>query len=112
MAEEQFVQMYVRDFASLAARAESGVDVEAQVRKRIDETRKHAELMDRRKTEGHLAAVSERLRVESRRNVSAAVRNAADPVGAAIRREAFMLHIADLLEAEPVEPEKRGVERF
>lgn len=112
MAEEQFVQMYVRDFASLAARAEAGVDVEAQVRKRIDETRRHAELMDRRKTEGHLAAVSQRLRVESRRNVSAVVRNAPDPIAAAERREAFMLHVADLLDADPVAPEKRGVERF
>ena len=81
MAEEQFVQMYVRDFTTLAARAESGIDVEAQVKKRILETRSHAQLMDARKSSGHLEAVSERLRAESRRDPSQAVRTAADPVG-------------------------------
>jgi hypothetical protein len=98
MAEEQFVQMYVRDFTTLASRAESGIDVEGQVRKRILETRSHAELMDARKSGGHLAAVSERLRAESRRDASQAVRTAADPVGAAARRKAFLLRVADLLE--------------
>ncbi|MDP3175847.1 hypothetical protein [Phenylobacterium sp.] len=112
MAEEQFVQMYVRDFANLAARAESGTDVDALVRKRIEEARKHAALMDLRKSEGHLAAVSQRLRLESRRNAAAAVRNAPDPIAAAARRESFMQEIADLLDADPTEPIKRGVERF
>ena len=49
MAEEGFVQMYVHDFATLAARAEAGADVEAAVRKRVHETRSHAALMDSRK---------------------------------------------------------------
>jgi hypothetical protein len=102
MAEEQFVQMYVRDFTTLASRAESGVDVEPQVRKRILETRSHAALMDARKSSGHLAAVSDRLRVEARRDPSQAVRTAADPAGAAVRRKAFLLRVADLLEAEAV----------
>lgn len=104
MAEEQFVQMYVRDFTTLAARAESGIDVEAQVRKRVLETRSHAKLMDARKSTGHLAAVSERLRAESRKDPSQAVRTAADPVGAATRRKAFLLRVADLLEGESVTP--------
>jgi len=112
MAEEQFVQMYVRDFATLAARAEAGVDVDAQVRRRVSETRTHAALMDVRKTHGHLAAVSDRLRVESRRDASQAVKNAPDPVAAAARRQAFMQRVADLLDAEPEAPEKRGVARF
>ena len=102
MAEEQFVQMYVRDFTTLATRAETGVDVEPQVKKRIVETRSHAQLMDIRKSPGHLEAVSERLRTEAKRDASQAVRTAADPVGAAVRRKAFLLRIADLLEAEPV----------
>lgn len=98
MAEEQFVQMYVRDFTTLASRAESGIDVEAQVRKRILETRSHAQLMDQRKTVGHLEAVTTRLRAESRRDASQAVRTAADPAGAAVRRKEFLLRVADMLE--------------
>eukprot|EP01035_Chromulina_nebulosa_P004215 gene4214-5749_t len=42
MIEEGFVRMYAHDFAALAARAEGGSDVEALVRKRIDEARSHA----------------------------------------------------------------------
>lgn len=112
MPEEQFVRMYVRDFATLAARAETGSDVEAQVRKRVDETRSHAELMDRRKTGGHLAAVSDRIRQESRRAAVGSLRNAADPDAAAKRREEFMLRVADMLDADPVAAELRGVDRF
>ncbi len=100
MAEEQFVQMYVRDFTTLAARAESGVDVEPQLRKRILETRSHAALMDQRKSAGHLAAVSERLRVESRKDPAHAVRTCPDPVAAGIRRQAFLARVADMLENE------------
>jgi len=112
MPEEQFVRMYVRDFATLAARAETGSDVEALVKKRIDETRSHAALMDMRKADGHLAAVSERLRLESRRNAAGSLRNAPDPEAAAKRREEFMLRVADMLDADPVAAERRGVNRF
>ena len=108
MAEEQFVQMYVRDFSALAARSEAGVDVEPQLRRRVSETRSHAALMDLRKTVGHLTAVSERLRVKSRRDATQAVKNTPDPVAAAARRQAFLLRVADLLEAEPDEPQRRG----
>jgi len=59
MIEEGFVRMYAHDFAALAARAEGGSDVEALVRKRIEEARSHAALMDARKGEGHLPAVAD-----------------------------------------------------
>jgi len=108
MAEEQFVQMYVRDFAALAARSEAGIDVEPQLRRRVAETRSHAALMDLRKSAGHLAAVSERLRVESRRDATQAVKNTPDPIAAAARRQAFLARVADLLDAEPEEPQRRG----
>ena len=52
MPEEQFIQMYVRDFATMASRVEAGSDIEAQLNKRISETRSHAALMDARKAEG------------------------------------------------------------
>ena len=42
MIEEGFVRMYAHDFATLAARAETGTDVEALVQKRIGEARSHA----------------------------------------------------------------------
>lgn len=67
MIEEGFVRMYAHDFAALAARAEGGSDVEALVRKRIDEARSHAALMDARKGEGHLPAVADRVAHEAER---------------------------------------------
>ena len=77
MPEEQFIQMYVRDFATMASRVEAGSDIEAQLNKRISETRSHAALMDARKAEGHLAAVIERQQIGEELLVD---RVGADPV--------------------------------
>jgi hypothetical protein len=100
MAEEGFVQMYVHDFSTLAARAEAGADVEAAVRKRVNETRSHAALMDARKEVGHLKAVADRLKREARLHSPRHMRQGLDP-GAAERREAFLLWVADLLDEDP-----------
>ena len=48
MVEEGFVQLYVRDFAAMAARADGGQDVEEALTRRVRELKSHAELMDRR----------------------------------------------------------------
>ena len=81
--------MYVHDFATLAARAEAGSDVEAAVLKRGSETRSHAALMDARKEPGHLEAVAERL-----------------------RREAFLMRVAELLNSDaPDKPAALGSAR-
>jgi hypothetical protein len=102
LIEEGFIQMYTRDFAALAAKAESGVEVEPALRKRISETRTHAVLMDSRKGDGHLSAVAERLRLESRRKDALhQMRPGADPAAALARREAFLVRVADLLDADP-----------
>lgn len=95
--------MYARDFAALAAKAEMGLEVEAAVRKRIGETRAHAALMDARKGQGHLAAVVERLKLDSRRASVREMRVGADPEAALARREAFLVRVAGLLDAEPAE---------
>ncbi len=100
MAEEGFIQMYVHDFATLAARAAAGADVEAAVRKRVTETRSHAALMDSRKEAGHLIAVAERLKKEARQRSPRYMRQASDPAAVA-RREAFLLWVAELLDADP-----------
>ena len=68
MIEEGFVRMYAHDFATLAARAETGTDVEALVQKRIGEARSHAAIMDARKGDGHLPAVADRLVLEAARD--------------------------------------------
>jgi len=104
MAEEGFVQMYVHDFAVLASRAETGADVEAAVLKRIGETRSHAVLMDSRKEPGHLAAVAARLKREAKEHSPAHMRQSGDP-GAVARREAFLMRVAELLDADPPENE-------
>jgi hypothetical protein len=99
--EDGFVRMYVRDFTTLAARAESGLDVEVALMRRISEAQSHAVLMDRRKTGDHLAAVAERLRLESRRTTIRPPKDAPDPAGVAVRRTAFLLRVALLLETTP-----------
>lgn len=97
MIEEGFVRLYAHDFAALAARAEGGSDVEAMLRKRVEEARSHAVLMDARKGEGHLPAVVERVLHEAGREDVRFVRNGQDVPGALARRREFLLRVADLL---------------
>jgi hypothetical protein len=104
MIEEGFIRLYAGDFATLAARSESGMDVEALLRKRIGEARSHAALMDARKGEGHLPAVAERLDHEAERGNSRTIRESQDIVGALARRKAFLNRVAEILRAPaPVE---------
>lgn len=100
MAEEGFVRMYVRDFATLAARAETGSDVEEQLQRRLGEARSHAHLMDVRKTGDHLGAISERLRSEAVRRQTRGIQESADPEAAYERRSAFLIRAAELLETK------------
>lgn len=102
MIEEGFVRLYANDFASLAARAEAGVEVEALVQKRIGEARSHAALMDARKGDGHLPAVADRLIEESLRTSSRVVREMQDVEGAMTRRREFLERVADILRSPPV----------
>lgn len=106
MIEEGFVRMYAHDFTTLAARAESGAEVELLVQKRIGEARSHAALMDARKGEGHLPAVVERIRSESTREDVRTLRAGEDVEGALARRREFLLRIADLLDTTPAAPLK------
>ena len=99
MIEEGFVRMYAHDFTTLAARAETGTDVEALVQKRIGEARSHAALMDSRKGEGHLPAVAERLTLEASREDVRTIRAGEDVPGALARRKAFLLRIVEILGA-------------
>jgi hypothetical protein len=93
-AEENFVQLYVRGFLSLATRAETGVSVEDSVQQRIKHTREHAAVMDRVKSKGHLEAVVERLEAEAIRPTG---RGGLPREGASERRTAFLQRIAGLL---------------
>lgn len=105
MIEEGFVRMYAHDFTTLAARAETGTDVEALVQKRISEARSHAALMDARKGEGHLPAVAERVALEAAREDVRTIRAGEDVPGALARRKAFLLRIVEILGA-PVSASK------
>lgn len=101
-AEEGFIQLYVRDFNNLAAKAENGQEVDAAVARRVREARQHATIMDARKDAGHLEAVCERLKLESRRGAER-FRSSDDPQAVAARREAFLLRVADMLnQADPI----------
>ena len=101
VAEEGFIQLYVRDFTNLASKAESEQEVEQAVQRRVREARQHAVIMDARKEAGHLDAVCERLKLESRRGAERC-RSSDDPEAVAARREAFLLRVADMLnEADP-----------
>ena len=103
MIEEGFVRMYTHDFAALAARAEGGSDVDALVRKRIEEARSHAALMDARKGEGHLPAVADRVAQEAERQDVRFVRAGQDIPGALARRKEFLMQVARTLRAAPAE---------
>ena len=109
MIEEGFVQMYVRDFAALAAKAEAGLEVETALLKRVNEARVHATLMDARKSEGHLGAVAERLKLESRRTSVREMRVCGDPDATLARREAFLMRVAALLDAGPAATGPAGI---
>jgi hypothetical protein len=99
MIEEGFVRLYAHDFTTLAARAETGIDVEAMVTKRVDEARSHAALMDARKGEGHLPAVADRLVYEADRDDVRVIRAGEDVPGALARRKAFLTRIIKMLRA-------------
>ncbi len=105
MIEEGFVRMYAHDFATLAARAETGTDVEALVQKRIGEARSHAAIMDARKGDGHLPAVADRLVLEAARDDVRMIRAGEDIPGALARRRAFLNRIVDILRS-PTTPAK------
>ena len=101
MIEDGFVQMYTRDFSALAAKSESGLEVEAALHKRLAEARAHATLMDSRKTPGHLAAIAERVKLEARRTDALhQMRPGADPTAALARRKVFLDRVAEMLEAD------------
>ncbi|MBP7705167.1 MAG: hypothetical protein KA105_07775 [Caulobacter sp.] len=104
MIEEGFVRLYAHDFTALAARAETGTDVEALVQKRIGEARTHADLMDARKGGGHLPAVADRLVVEAAREDVRVIRAGEDVPGALARRKEFLLRIVDILRGPVVAP--------
>ena len=97
MAEEGFIQMYVRDFTLMAARAETGQDVEAALTRRVREARDHAVIMDARKTPGHLDAVIERVREESQRKLFPG--RGPDTPEERQRRGDFLTRVADMLAA-------------
>lgn len=107
MIEESFLRMYASDFVAMAARAEQGTDVSEALTKRVGECRSHAELMDRRKGEGHLAALVERLGEESSRFSGRGLPRGDDPAPAAERHRQFLMGVADRLtpaEGDPVDP--------
>lgn len=97
MIEEAFLRMYASDFVAMAARAEQGTDVADQLKKRLDDCRSHAELMDRRKGQGHLAAMVERLGEESVRFSGRGLPRGDDPAPAAERHRQFLMAAASRL---------------
>lgn len=97
MIEESFLRMYASDFVAMAARAEQGTDVGDALHKRVGECRSHAELMDRRKGEGHLAALVDRLGEESVRFSGRGLPRGDDPAPAAERHRRFLLTVAERL---------------
>lgn len=103
MVEEGFVQLYVRDFAAMAARSDAGQDVEEALARRVRELKSHAELMDRRKTPGHQAAVVERLITESERTHVRHGRIGPDDTEALERRRDFLLRVAAMLREDAAE---------
>lgn len=102
MPEEGFVQMYVRDFALMAARAETGQDIEPALTRRVKELRAHAEIMDSRKAPGHLGAVIDRLQTEAERTEVRHGRLGPDSPEELERRRAFLHRVVGMLDRQAV----------
>jgi hypothetical protein len=96
--EEGFIRMYAHDFALMAARAESGQDVEEALTRRMREARAHAAIMDARKASGHLEAVVARLRAESLRTEVRHGRVGPEAPEQLNRRRLFLSRVAEMLE--------------
>lgn len=97
--EEGFIRMYAHDFALMAARAETGQDIEEALARRMREVRSHAALMDARKAPGHLEAVVVRLRAEAQRTEVRHGRVGPEAPEQLGRRRDFLDRVAQLLEA-------------
>lgn len=98
MIEDSFIRLYAHDFSQMAGRAEMGQDVDQALSRRLREAEAHAEIMDQRKGEGHLAALVARLRDEADTFNSRVMRLGADPQEAAERRRDFLTDVAETLE--------------
>ena len=102
MIEESFVRMYAHDFVQLAWRSEIGQLVQEPLRRRMDDLRRHSDLMLVRKGADHLAAVIARLRDEAERFNPRMLQKNTDPVGAQKRHRTFLLDVAEQLSAPPM----------
>lgn len=103
LIEENFVRLYARDFVQLAWRSEIGQGVEEPLRRRMDEVRRHSDLMRIRKGADHLVAVIARLRDEADRFNPRMVQKGVDPIDAGKRHRVFLLDVVERLSAEPVD---------
>lgn len=99
--EESFVRLYAHDFVQMAWRSEIGQLVQEPLRRRMDDLRRHADLMQVRKGADHLAAVIARLRDEAERFNPRMLQKYADPAGAQKRHRTFLLDVAEQLSAPP-----------
>lgn len=101
MIEESFVRLYAHDFVQLAWRNEIGQATQEPLRRRMDELRRHSDLMKVRKGADHLAAVISRLRDEAERFNPRMVQKGGDPVEAGKRHRIFLLDVAEHLSTPP-----------
>ncbi|RZJ31483.1 MAG: hypothetical protein EON85_03235 [Brevundimonas sp.] len=102
MIEESFVRLYAHDFVQLAWRSEIGQPVIEPLRRRMDDLRRHSDLMLIRKGADHLTAVIARLRDEAERFNPRMVQKGIDPLDAQKRHRIFLLDVAEQLSAAPM----------
>jgi hypothetical protein len=97
MIEESFVRLYAADFVRMAQRPELFDLEDPALGKRIEEACKHAVVMDAKKGDGHLAALTSRLHDEARRPRSPSRIGSIDESDAVERRFRFLSVVADRL---------------
>jgi hypothetical protein len=95
MTEQSFVNLYARDFVSLATRDPDGAGLEEALARKVAEARDHAALMDARKGEGHVEAIAAALEAQAARPAAHAFRSHSEEEWAA--RAAFLRRSAALL---------------
>ena len=103
MAETNFVNLYTREFISLAGRDPSGPGLEEALARKISDARAHAVLMDAKKGGSHLEAIAQALEAQASR--SAAGTYKAPPPEEWEARAVFLRRSAALLRGETPAPQ-------
>lgn len=98
MAETNFVNLYTREFVSLAGRDPAGPGLEETLARKVSDAQAHAAIMDAKKGGSHLEAIAASLEAQAARSVAGAYKSPSPEEWEA--RSAFLRRSASMLRGE------------